>query len=50
MHVLTQEDIHSGQYGLRDVVLPTVGTKTLLPSNRVADKYVRSQQKSKCIT
>ena len=38
VHVLTQQDLHTGQYGLGDVVLPLLGTNLVLPSNSVADK------------
>ena len=38
MHVLTQQDIHTGEYDLEDVVLPLLGTSTVFPSNSVADK------------
>ena len=38
VYMLTSADIESGQYSLRDVVLPTVGTATILPGNRTADK------------
>ena len=38
VHVVTQQEINSGQYSLGDVVLPLLGTSTMLPSNRVADK------------
>ena len=38
IHVLTQQEINSGQYKLGDVVLPLLGTKSVLPSNKVADK------------
>ena len=38
VHVLTQQDLHTGQYGLADVVLPLLGTNLVLPSNSVADK------------
>ena len=44
VHVLTRQEINSGQYSLGDVVLPLLGTKSVLPSNKVADKYVRSQR------
>ena len=43
VHVLTQQEINSGQYSPGDVVLPLLGTKSVLPSNKVADKYVQSQ-------
>ena len=38
VYMLTSADIESGQYSLRDVVLPTVGMATVLPGNRTADK------------
>ena len=38
VYMLTSADIDSGQYSVRDVVLPTVGTATVLPGNILADK------------
>ena len=38
MHELTSEDIASQKYMLGDVVLPSAGTTTTLPGNKVGDK------------
>lgn len=38
VYMLTEEDIQSGKYSVRDIVLPTVGTATILPGNKVADR------------
>ena len=38
VHVLTPEDISSGIYSMKDIVLPTIGTATVLPGNKTADR------------
>ena len=38
MHVVTSFDISEKKYSLSDVVLPLIGTNTLLPENSVRDK------------
>ena len=40
MHILTSADVDSGLYSIRDIVLPAVGTATVFPGNKVADRYM----------
>ena len=38
VYMLTSADIDSGQYSIRDIVLATVGTATVLPGNQTGVK------------
>ena len=40
VHMVTSLDISNGKYSMRDIVLPTPGTATILLRNKVADRYV----------
>ena len=41
VHVVTAEDIHSGCYGIGDVVLPVIGRGSVFPHNHIADRWVQ---------
>ena len=38
VHTLTSNDIQTGRYSIREVVLPLLGTNTIFPRNKVADR------------
>eukprot|EP00980_Cylindrotheca_fusiformis_P012702 scaffold3105_cov89-Cylindrotheca_fusiformis.AAC.2 len=44
VEIVTQEDIDAKKYDLEDVVVPLIGTKTILPGNKLADFMTKTME------